>query len=125
MIENIPHLNLKYPDRARRFITLIDELYEAECCFVCSAVDVPDRLFITNSTEEESNKDLTKSANNEVSMDGSILAVDVAQSQGIALGSLASVKELSFAFRRAASRIVEMSSKSWWEKKLPKDISLS
>jgi protein AFG1 len=125
MIENIPYLNLKYPDRARRFITLIDELYEAECCFVCSAVDVPDRLFITNSTEEESNKDLTKSANNEVSMDGSILAVDVAQSQGIALGSLASVKELSFAFRRAASRIVEMSSKSWWEKKLPKDISLS
>jgi predicted ATPase len=58
-------------------------------------------------------------------MDGSILAVDVAQSQGIALSSLASVKELSFAFRRAASRIVEMSSKSWWEKKLPKDISLS
>ena len=125
MIENIPHLNLKYPDRARRFITLIDELYEAECCFVCSAVDVPGRLFITNSIEEESNKDLTKSANNEVSMDGSILAVDVAQSQGIALSSLASVKELSFAFRRAASRIVEMSSKSWWEKKLTKDISLS
>lgn len=125
MIENIPHLNLKYPDRARRFITLIDELYEAECCFVCSAVDVPDRLFITNSTEEESNKDSTKSANNEANMDGSILAVDVAQSQGIALSSLASVKELSFAFRRAASRIVEMSSKNWWEKKLPKDISLS
>ncbi|KAL7457976.1 hypothetical protein ACHAWC_009508, partial [Mediolabrus comicus] len=125
MIENIPHLNLKYPDRARRFITLIDELYEAECCFVCSAVDVPDRLFITNSTEEESDKDSTKSANNEVNMDGSILAVDVAQSQGIALSSLASVKELSFAFRRAASRIVEMSSKSWWEKKLTKDISLS
>jgi protein AFG1 len=125
MIENIPHLNLKYPDRARRFITLIDELYEAECCFVCSAVDAPDRLFITNSTEEESNKDSTMSANNEVNIDGSTLAVDVAQSQGIALSSLASVKELSFAFRRAASRIVEMSSKSWWEKKLPKDISLS
>jgi len=47
-----------------------------------------------------------------------MLAVDVAQSQNTALSSLASVKELSFAFRRAASRVLEMSSKSWWEEKL-------
>jgi protein AFG1 len=119
MVENIPHLNLKYPDRARRFITLIDELYEAECCLVCSAADVPDRLFIGKSTEEESGTDANKSeADNNVSPNGTMLAVDVAQSQGTALSGLASVRELSFAFRRAASRVLEMSSKSWWEEKL-------
>ena len=120
MLENIPHLNLKYPDRARRFITLIDELYEAECCLVCSAVDVPDRLFIGNSSEEDSGTDSDKSttANDNVSPDGTMLAVDVAQSRGTALSSLASVRELSFAFRRAASRVLEMSSKSWWDEKL-------
>ncbi|KAK1745269.1 AFG1-like ATPase, partial [Skeletonema marinoi] len=104
MLENIPHLNLKYPDRARRFITLIDELYEAECCLVCSAVDVPDRLFIGNSSEEDSGTDSDKST--------------TANDNGTALSSLASVRELSFAFRRAASRVLEMSSKSWWDEKL-------
>mmetsp|Transcript_22348 Transcript_22348/g.36761 ORF Transcript_22348/g.36761 Transcript_22348/m.36761 type:complete len:531 (-) Transcript_22348:28-1620(-) len=120
MLENIPHLNLKYPDRARRFITLIDELYEAECCLVCSAVDVPDQLFIGNSTEEEGSADSNKSTTtkNDFSPDGAMLAVDVAQSRGIALSSLASVRELSFAFRRAASRVLEMSSQSWWDEKL-------
>lgn len=119
MVENIPHLNLKYPDRARRFITLIDELYEAGCCLVCSAVDVPDRLFIGKSNEKESNTGPRKStADNNDSLNGTVLAVDVAQSQGTALSSLASVKELSFAFRRAASRVLEMSSKSWWDEKI-------
>lgn len=117
MIENIPYLNLKYPDRARRFITLIDELYEAECCLVCSAVDVPDRLFIGKSSEEGSGRG--------PNINGTLLAVDVAQSQGTALGSLASVKELSYAFRRAASRVLEMTSKHWWKDKSSRDISLS
>ncbi len=120
MLENIPHLNLKYPDRARRFITLIDELYEAECCLVCSAADVPDQLFMGSSPEEESSADSSNStaASNDISPDGTMLAVDVAQSRGTALSSLASVRELSFAFRRAASRVLEMSSKSWWDEKL-------
>ena len=115
MLENIPQLNLKYPDRARRFITLIDELYEAECCLVCSAADVPDRLFTGDQSEEtESNG----SNDNSDKIDGTMLAVDVAQSQGTALSSLASVKELSFAFQRATSRILEMSSSRWWEERL-------
>ena len=101
-------------------VTLIDELYEAECCLVCSAADVPDQLFIGSSPEEESSADSNNStaASNDISPDGTMLAVDVAQSQGTALSSLASVRELSFAFRRAASRVLEMSSKSWWDEKL-------
>ena len=132
MLENIPHLSLKYPDRARRFITLVDELYEANCCLVCSAVDVPDRLFVGFGDEDEkhtigsgSSSSSSSSSKVEVGGDGSeqnsasgnMLAVDAAQSHGIALGQLASVRELSFAFRRAASRLLEMCSESWWEEK--------
>ena len=93
IIEHIPQLTLKYPDRARRFITLIDELYEAGCCLACSAVNTPDLLF-----------DGKRSTNNHAA----------AQVQG---SELASVKELSFAFARAASRLLEMCSETWWEEK--------
>ena len=43
------------------------------------------------------------------------LGIDVAQPNCTAVGELASVKELRFAFRRAASRITEMCSHSWWK----------
>lgn len=111
MLENIPLLSLKHPDRARRFITLIDELYEANCCLVCSAADVIDRLFRGEPTSDETDNDECTDSN------GNILAIDAAQVHGISVGGLASVKELSFAFRRAASRLLEMCSEAWWKEK--------
>lgn len=115
MIESIPQLTLKHPDRARRFITLVDELYEAGCCLVCSAVDIPDRLFVgkSNDVVSESNHDKESSSSSETS--GNMHGVDVAQIQGTAVSELASVKELSFAFSRAASRLLEMCSETWWK----------
>eukprot|EP00804_Cyclotella_cryptica_P019695 CCRYP_016477-RA/>CCRYP_016477-RA protein AED:0.05 eAED:0.04 QI:0/-1/0/1/-1/1/1/0/581 len=113
MLENIPQLTLKQPDRARRFITLVDELYESGCCLICSADDIPDKLFIgklnTGTKQEETGDD-----NFEVN---DMLAVDAAQVHGTAVSEMASVKELSFAFRRAASRLLEMCSKTWWLEK--------
>ncbi|KAL7514588.1 hypothetical protein ACHAXN_011915 [Cyclotella atomus] len=114
MIENIPQLTLKYPDRARRFITLIDELYESGCCLICSADAVPDNLFI-GKVDSKTNRVIDTNDGNNDTKD--LLAVDVAQSQGMAVSELASVKELSFAFRRAASRLLEMCSKPWWVEK--------
>ena len=111
MLENIPLLSLKHPDRARRFITLIDELYEANCCLVCSAADVIDRLFRGEPTSDETDDDEYTDS------DGNILAIDAAQVHGMSVGGLASVKELSFAFKRAASRLLEMCSEAWWKEK--------
>lgn len=91
-----------------RFITLIDELYEAGCCLAISAVDIPDRLFVGAQVGDDANSTpggIGSSCNN---------GVDVAQAQGVAISELASVKELSFAFRRASSRILEMTSLTWW-----------
>jgi predicted ATPase len=117
MIEDIPLLTLTHPDRARRFITLVDELYEAGCCLACTAVDIPDRLFVGKSIDSDSGGDGNELSNSTDEVTGTgahgILAVDVAQAREFSVGQLASVKELSFAFGRAASRLLEMCSKTW------------
>ncbi|KAL3779095.1 hypothetical protein ACHAW5_002341 [Stephanodiscus triporus] len=119
MIEDIPRLTLAYPDRARRFITLIDELYEAGCCLACTAVDIPDRLFVGKPIDSDGDSNEISDSTDKVAetSDHEILAVDVAQARGFSVGELASVKELSFAFGRAASRLLEMCSKTWWEER--------
>eukprot|EP00978_Attheya_sp_CCMP212_P027456 scaffold91942_cov52-Attheya_sp.AAC.1 len=111
IIERIPYLTLKNHDQARRFITLVDELYEAKCFLVCSAVAAPNELFQDrNDPNQSAMKD-----NMETKVAG-WLGIDVAQSSGRTVGELASVRELSFAFRRAASRLTEMCSTDWWKK---------
>jgi protein AFG1 len=114
MIDNIPQLTLKDPDTARRFITLVDELYESGCCLICSAIEIPDKLFV-GKIDSKSNRVIDAVDESIDTID--VLAVDAAQSQGMAVSELASVKELSFAFRRASSRLLEMCSKSWWAEK--------
>lgn len=95
-VEQIPILRLEDPsqhDRARRFITLIDEAYEAKCALYCST---------------DSN----------VANPEELLVVDGIDFNLLSDSKSASVRELAFAFRRAASRITEMCSQSWWEKLL-------
>ncbi len=45
VLDGIPRLGPENFDRARRFITLIDTLYEHRCKLVASAEDHPDRLY--------------------------------------------------------------------------------
>jgi cell division protein ZapE len=45
LIDGIPRLNPENFDRARRFITLVDALYEARCKLLASAAAVPDTLY--------------------------------------------------------------------------------
>ena len=115
-------LTLKEHDQARRFITLIDELYEAKCAFACSSIAKdPKDLFV--GSEREQDADLVRNDEDDetggVELEaGETLGIDVAQSNGLTLGGLASVQELSFAFKRAASRLKEMTSQPWWESKV-------
>ncbi|NNE81581.1 MAG: cell division protein ZapE [Silicimonas sp.] len=46
ILEGIPRLSSENYNQARRFVTLIDALYEAHVRLVASAADVPERLYI-------------------------------------------------------------------------------
>ena len=55
ILEDIPQLSASNYNEAKRFVTLIDALYEAKTKLICSAADVPERLYIegTGSFEFE------------------------------------------------------------------------
>ena len=108
------------PDRARRFVTLIDELYEGGCALalMCDEEMNPDELFRgvggTATTSREEIGTTTKP--------GEAFGIDVPTPSGGNLGrrqtlpgESASVRELSYAFRRASSRIAEMCSGGKWD----------
>jgi cell division protein ZapE len=46
IIEDIPHLSAENYNEAKRFVILVDTLYEAKVRLVCSAADEPERLYI-------------------------------------------------------------------------------
>ena len=148
-LENVMVMDLEGHNRARRFITLIDELYEAKCCLFLTVamtnhhtnvgpemtpmdlfVPVPwfDRRGQVSSRDVGVNEqDMTIEGLEELALveeleedPETVLGIDVATQGGTAVGALASVRELAFAFQRASSRIVEMCSQAWWEKQLAK-----
>lgn len=49
ILEDIPRLGMENYNPARRFVTLIDALYEARVRLIASAADVPERLYIEGS----------------------------------------------------------------------------
>ena len=109
VIQDIPVLTLRNQDRARRFITLMDELYEAKSLLICSAATAdPSDLLVASyelpSTHSESSTE-------------ELLGIDAPVAP--ATSANASVRELAFAFRRAASRLREMTSPQWWQEHMP------
>jgi cell division protein ZapE len=55
ILEDIPQLSAANYNEAKRFVTLIDTLYEARVRLICSAADIPERLYLegTGSFEFE------------------------------------------------------------------------
>ncbi|KDN42237.1 hypothetical protein RSAG8_06904, partial [Rhizoctonia solani AG-8 WAC10335] len=135
IITNIPILRLATKDRARRFISLIDALYEARVKVVCMAQAEIDSLFFP----EELKGDETEGRENEQTMmeealsEGNIIyrpnistyqptdrdhEAEQKLKKSLSRGEGLSLKELSiftgqeekFAYARATSRLVQMTS---------------
>ncbi|XP_061376442.1 uncharacterized protein LOC133318456 isoform X2 [Gastrolobium bilobum] len=111
-ISNIPAMSMRIRDKARRFITLIDELYNHHCCLFCLASSSIDELF--QGTEDGTLFDL-ESFQFETETEGgklrrNVLAEGNVGSGGAPVGitSILSGQEEMFAFRRAVSRLIEM-----------------
>ncbi|MCD7446625.1 hypothetical protein HAX54_012110 [Datura stramonium] len=104
-ISDIPIMSMCIRDKARRFITLIDELYNHHCCLYCSAETSVEDLF--QGTEEGTLFDL-ESFQFETEMEGTKLRRDVLAEGSVSSGgapsgitSMLSGQEEMFAFRRA------------------------
>lgn len=121
VLRDVPVMDTEGHNRARRFITLIDELYEGKCALLCATtsletIETPMDLFATPRVGIDSSESVDESVADD---EGSEIEwVDVAQQGGTPVGALASVRELAFAFERASSRIYEMTSRAWWDRVL-------
>ncbi|KAM7276065.1 hypothetical protein ACFE04_017931 [Oxalis oulophora] len=111
-ISDIPVMSMRIRDKARRFITLIDELYNYHCRLFCSAACSVDDLF--KGTEEGTLFDL-ESFQFETEMEGTKLRRNVLEEGSVSsvgspsgIISMLSGQEEMFAFRRAVSRMIEM-----------------
>ncbi|KAL6212088.1 hypothetical protein ACLB2K_017309 [Fragaria x ananassa] len=111
-ISGIPVMSMRIRDKARRFITLVDELYNHHCRLFCSAASSIDDLF--QGTDEGVLFDL-ESFQFETETEGAKLRRDVLAGGNISSGgtptglvSMLSGQEEMFAFRRAVSRLIEM-----------------
>ncbi|KAI4337329.1 hypothetical protein L6164_015760 [Bauhinia variegata] len=111
-ISDIPVMSMRIRDKARRFITLVDELYNHHCRLFCSAACSIEELF--QGTEEGTLFDL-ESFQFETETEGGKLRRDVLAEGNIGSGgspsgitSILSGQEEMFAFSRAVSRLIEM-----------------
>ncbi|KAL6048432.1 Lactation elevated protein 1 [Balamuthia mandrillaris] len=95
LLSGIPKMNRQSVTEARRFITLIDELYNHKVKLLCSAYAEPAHLF-----EGGDEKDLE---GREVFDDAT----------GRHMGTIWHGKEEQFAFQRAVSRLIEMQSEEY------------
>lgn len=97
VLENIPQMNLDdHHNEARRFVTLVDELYEHQCRLICSAACRPEEVFQWTTTSTDNLK--KKQESDEEDRDW-------------AEGS--SRKDLRYAVKRTTSRLIEMQSEKW------------
>lgn len=111
-ISDIPMMSMRIRDKARRFITLVDELYNYHCSLFCTAAASIDDLF--QGTEEGKLFDL-ESFQFETETEGGKLRRNVLEGGDVSSGgapagiiSMLSAEEEMFAFRRAVSRLIEM-----------------
>ena len=104
IIRNVPQLNLKLRSQTRRFITLIDSLYDNRIRIVISA-DVPFSQLFSSEVPED------------LQDEQRVLMDDLSIEKGNA-GSGANVftgEEELFAFDRTLSRLAEMQTEAYWK----------
>ncbi|NRP94848.1 AFG1-like ATPase [Marinobacterium sp. xm-g-59] len=126
IIERVPQLDADYLDEARRFVTLIDVCYESRTRLVLSANVPINELFVDFSAQLESSDGNEELFVSEKGGNSSSFATTMIRSKegedmewsatglnGASLAKLSAANDLAFSFRRAASRLVEMSGKEW------------
>ena len=137
IIDSVQQLDEKTYNEARRFVTLIDALYEARTKLIISANVPRENLFVgfdatidTNDGDEEIAIEDTTLGNQEIiivgeggsSSSSSTTLVNTQNGEvewsatgrlAVSLAQLSAVREVSFSFERAESRLAEMAAANW------------
>ncbi len=117
---------MKVHDHARRFILLIDELYEHHTRLICSLEVSLAHIFQFDATplasyaealdksEQNKKRQLEESKREGIpaasSWDGAVGAYNPAKMAGLQVQNLCSLQDLKVAFKRTVSRLTEMQS---------------
>lgn len=118
-ITGIPIMSLEeHPNESKRFVTLLDELYESKSTALLCVADHEDPFELFQGRRKRSNDQDDANTWEAPEGNATTLGIDQAEQQGQSVGALASIRELSVAYNRAASRIVEMTSPRWWDQVL-------
>jgi cell division protein ZapE len=121
-VDDVPRLSSSAADAARRFITLVDELYNARCVLAHTAAAPPQALF-AGAGDDVALVDL-EALQFEGEAENARSRRDVARDAGVApvaatpaamAGAVAALSGAAerFAFARAASRLAEMNTAEW------------
>jgi protein AFG1 len=132
ILEDIPQMDMRMHDQARRFITLVDEIYEHRTRFIFSSSVVIEQIFAFEDNEvieeaAEREKNIFRRENDDEkakeqgipitsSWDGPVAAYNPAKMPGLKVQNLCSLLDLHIAFNRAVSRIMEMRSENYLAK---------
>uniref|UniRef100_A0A8D9EIY5 ATPase N2B n=1 Tax=Cacopsylla melanoneura TaxID=428564 RepID=A0A8D9EIY5_9HEMI len=119
IIRNVPQLNIKLRSQSRRFITLIDALYDNNIRLVVSS-DVPlDKLFSNEAVE-----DVHHSDDHRMLMDDLNIKANDGTDANLKANIFTGEEEL-FAFDRTISRINEMQTSEYWNKIRGSEINIT
>ncbi|KAK2742547.1 hypothetical protein FQN55_007833 [Onygenales sp. PD_40] len=124
IITDVPGMNIRQRDLARRFITFIDAVYESRAKLVLTTAVPLSNLFLSDEELQESISDSKSDPNSDEPpenlpdamrslMDDLGLSMSALKSSSIFSGD-----EERFAFARALSRLAEMEGKEWVERGL-------
>ncbi|RHY51183.1 hypothetical protein DYB34_011205 [Aphanomyces astaci] len=120
VLTNIPQLTLAMHNRARRFITLLDELYEHKVRLISTAAVAPDALFqfdahvkvpvpLSLASKQAALHDLQANHIKPfTSWDGPVAHDPATASDGEEVKNMSSMTDLMYACKRAVSRLHEM-----------------
>jgi peroxisome-assembly ATPase len=134
IIDNVPILTLTMKNEARRFITLLDALYECRVKLLIRAATSPEILFFPDADSVASEDLLWKESYSKAQLDMTNpyrpnISTYTGRNQSETVVKVPLVdrpvdssrltaftgEDERFAYRRAVSRLFEMTSKRWWE----------
>ncbi len=135
IVEGVPQMSGHCYNEARRFVIFIDALYEARTKLIIAANVPMDELFLGFDATVETNDGDEEIAIPDASGDSFVVGEGGSSSSssttmirtqddktvewsatgrvGVSLAQLSAVKEVSYSFQRAESRLAEMSLASW------------